>query len=181
MPSASEKTIRRKSFARTLADRRTSARAVVFCRWRRFAMEWTGRRRRRSAWIARRCATGFIASTFRGRRSSTIRTEGPKRLSEEQLARLRRSLRPARTVRRMALSVAARRSRHVIAERFGVDFHPRYVGKLLKAAAATSAPGRVIRLRTSGSSGVYFPRALKASRRVVGTADQSGSRTKRTS
>jgi NAD(P)-dependent dehydrogenase (short-subunit alcohol dehydrogenase family) len=29
--------IRRKSFARSLADRRTSARAVVFCRWRRFA------------------------------------------------------------------------------------------------------------------------------------------------
>jgi hypothetical protein len=53
------------SFARTLADRRMSARAVVFCRWRRFAMEWTGRRRRRlAAWIARRCATGSSLQRF---------------------------------------------------------------------------------------------------------------------
>ena len=43
--------------------------------------------------------------------------------------------------------------KRVIAERFGVEFHPRYVGKLLKSSASrTSAPGRAIRLRTSGSS-----------------------------
>jgi hypothetical protein len=73
MPSAvrCEKTIRRKSFAGSLADRRTSARAAGFCRWRRSAMEWTERRRRLAAWIASRCATGFIASTFRGRRASS--------------------------------------------------------------------------------------------------------------
>ena len=50
---------------RTHAGRRTSVRAVIFCRWLRFEMEWTGRRWRRSAaWIARGCATGFIASTL---------------------------------------------------------------------------------------------------------------------
>ena len=50
---------------RTQAGRRTSVRAVIFCRWLRFEMEWTGRRwRRLAAWIARGCATGFIASTL---------------------------------------------------------------------------------------------------------------------
>ena len=50
---------------RTHAGRRTSVGAVIFCRWLRFEMEWTGRRwRRLAAWIARRCATGFIASTL---------------------------------------------------------------------------------------------------------------------
>src|SRR5271163_3386169 len=62
------------------------------------------------------------------------RTEGPKpRLSEEQLAQFAKIVEagPDREVdgivrwRRIGL-------KRVIAERFGVDFHPRYVGKLLK-------------------------------------------------
>ena len=61
-------------------------------------------------------------------------TEGPKpRLSEEQLAQFAKIVEagPDREVdgvvrwRRIDLE-------RVIAERFGVDFHPRYVGKLLK-------------------------------------------------
>ena len=61
-------------------------------------------------------------------------TEGPKpRLSEEQLAQFAKIVEagPDREVdgvvrwRRIDL-------KRVIAERFGVDFHPRYVGKLLK-------------------------------------------------
>jgi hypothetical protein len=49
--------------------------------------------------------------------------------------------------------------KRVIAERFGVDFHPRYVGKLLHKLA--HAQGRVIRRRTNGSSRRLrnFPRA----------------------
>ena len=139
MPSAvrlREKTIRRTSFARSLAGRRTSARAVVFCRWLRFEMEWTGARRRRSAaWIARRCATGFIASTLRGRRaSSTTRRKVPSlAFRRNSWLSLRRSW-EAEPDREKDGIVRWRRIdlKRVIAERFGVDFHPRYIGKLLK-------------------------------------------------
>ena len=61
-------------------------------------------------------------------------TEGPKpRLSEEQLAQLAQIVEagPDRekdgVVRRRRIDL-----KRVIAERFGVDFHPRYVGTLLK-------------------------------------------------
>jgi transposase len=64
------------------------------------------------------------------------RTEGPKpRLSEEELAQFAKIVEtgPDREKdgivrwRRVDLNL-----KRVIAERFGVDFHPRYVGKLLK-------------------------------------------------
>ena len=43
--------------------------------------------------------------------------------------------------------------KRVIAESVGVDFHPRYVGKVLqKLASPISARGPAIRLRTNGSS-----------------------------
>jgi transposase len=60
-------------------------------------------------------------------------TEGPKpRLSEEQLAELARMVEVGPDRERDGV-VRWRRIdlKRVIAERFGVDFHPRYVGKLL--------------------------------------------------
>jgi putative transposase len=62
------------------------------------------------------------------------RTEGPKpRLSEEQLAQFAKIV-EAGPDREKDGIVRWRRVdlKRVIAERFGVDFHPRYVGKLLK-------------------------------------------------
>ena len=62
------------------------------------------------------------------------RTEGPKpRLSEEQLAQFAKIV-EAGPDREKDGVVRWRRIdlKRVIAERFGVDFHPRYVGKLLK-------------------------------------------------
>jgi transposase len=62
------------------------------------------------------------------------RTEGPKpRLSEEQLAQLAKIV-EAGPDREKDGVVRWRRVdlKRVIAERFGVDFHPRYVGKLLR-------------------------------------------------
>src|SRR3984957_5721324 len=61
-------------------------------------------------------------------------TQGPKpRLSEEQLAQLAQIV-EAGPDREKDGVVRWRRLdlKRVIAERFGVDFHPRYVGKLLK-------------------------------------------------
>ena len=61
-------------------------------------------------------------------------TEGPKpRLSEEQMAEFARIV-EAGPDREKDGVVRWRRIdlKRVIAERFGVDFHPRYVGKLLK-------------------------------------------------
>ena len=56
--------------------------------------------------------------------------------------------------------------KRVIAERFGVDFHPRYVGKLLKKLgfshiSAQAAPSRAGRTNRRGVQ-KNFPRALKA-------------------
>ena len=62
------------------------------------------------------------------------RTEGPKpRLSTEQLAQFTKIV-EAGPDRKKDGIVRWRRVdlKRVIAERFGVDFHPRYVGKLLK-------------------------------------------------
>ena len=83
------------------------------------------------------------------------RTEGPKpRLSEEQLAQFAKIV-EAGPDREKDGIVRWRRVdlKRVIAERFGVDFHPRYVGKLLKKLGFSHMSARrVIRLRTSGSS-----------------------------
>ena len=83
------------------------------------------------------------------------RTEGPKpRLSEEQLAQFAKIV-EAGPDREKDGVVRWRRIdlKRVIAERFGVDFHPRYVGKLLQEArllaherqAASSGSGRADR------------------------------------
>ena len=103
-----EKTIRRKSFARSHADRRTSARAVVFCRWRRFAMEMD-RAAAAKVWrhgspdVAR---LGSSLQRFPGPEGLIDnRTEGPAdACRRNSWLSLRRSLRPARTVRKMASS-----------------------------------------------------------------------------
>ena len=83
-------------------------------------------------------------------------TEGPKpRLSEEQLTQFAQIV-EAGPDREEDGVVRWRRIdlKRVIAERFGVDFHPRYVGELLEARlfayqrqAASSGPGRADRLR----------------------------------
>ena len=83
-------------------------------------------------------------------------TDGPKpRLSEEQLAQFS-TIVEAGPDRAKDGVVRWRRIdlKRVIAERFGVDFHPRYVGKLLKKLGFShiSARGRVIRRRTNGLS-----------------------------
>ena len=131
-----ERIIRRRSFGRSPVGRRTSTRAGGFCRWLRSGTEWTEERRRRSAaWTARRCATGSIASTRSGPEGLIDNwTEGPKpRLSAEQLAQFAQIV-EAGPDREKDGVVRWRRIdlKRVIAERFGVDFHPRYVGKLLK-------------------------------------------------
>ena len=140
-------------------------------------MEWTGRRRRRLAWHGSPDVARLGSSLQRqwGRRASS--TTGRKvpspRLSEEQLDQFAKIVEAGPDRARMDGIVRWRRVdlKRVIAERFGVDFHPRYVGKLLKKLGfCTSAPGRVIRLRTSGSSrGLKkLPaRAESSSRRVV--------------
>ena len=83
---------------------------------------------RSAAWIARRCATGFIASTLWGPDGLIdTRTEGPKpRLSEEQLAQFAKIV-EAGPDREKDGVVRWRRVdlKRVIAERFGVEFHPR--------------------------------------------------------
>jgi transposase len=101
-------------------------------------------------------------------------TEGPKpRLSAEQLAQFAQIV-EAGPDREKDGVVRWRRIdlKRVIAERFGLDFHPRYVGKLLKKLGfSTSVRGPVIRLRTSRPSRLSkkLPaRAEGSSRRTVG-------------
>jgi Winged helix-turn helix len=86
-------------------------------------------------WIARRFATGFTASTPPVRRGFSI--TGPKARSPgfrpsrwPSLRRLSRLARSARETASCAGGVSI--FKRVIAERFGVDFHERYVGTLLK-------------------------------------------------
>ena len=110
----------------SLAGRRTSARAVGFCRWLRFEMEWTGRpaakiggmdRQTLRDWVHR-----FNASGPEGLIDNW--TEGPKpRLSEEQLAQFAKIV-EAGPDREKDGVVRWRRIdlKRVIAERFGVDF-----------------------------------------------------------
>jgi transposase len=114
----------------SLAGRGMSTRADGFYRWLGFETEWTeGRLRRSGAWIVRRCATGFTASTRRVRRGF-----GPKpRLSAEQVAEFAQIVEAGPERERDGV-VRWRRIdlKRIIAERFGVDFHERYVGTLLK-------------------------------------------------
>ena len=82
-----------------------------------------------------RRATGFTASTPRVRRGFSITGRKARSLGflPSRWPSLRRSSRLARSARKTA-SVRWRRVdlQRVIAERFGVDFHERYVGTLLK-------------------------------------------------
>ena len=112
-------------------DRQPEPAAV--CRWLRSRMAWIGDLRRRSgAWTGRRCAIGFIASTLRVRMGSwtagpKVRSLGCRKSSWLQLARIV-EVGPDRekdgVVRWRRIDL-----KRVIAEKFGVDFHPRYVGK----------------------------------------------------
>ena len=93
------------------------------------------RRRRSAAWTARRLRDWVHRFNALGPEGLIDnRTEGPKpRLSEEQLAQFAKIV-EAGPDREKDGVVRWRRIdlKRVIAERFGVDFHPRYVGKLLK-------------------------------------------------
>ena len=102
---------------------------------RRFGTGWIAARRPRSAaWTGRRCATGSIASTPPDRMgSSTIgRTVPGPVCRPSNWPSLPSWSRLAPIARRTASCVGAGWTSSVIAERFGVEFHERYVGKLLK-------------------------------------------------
>ncbi len=92
-------------------------------------------RRGSAAWTARPCATGCIASTRRaGRARRTPGTAGPRpRLSPEQKAELAKIV---ETGPDPAVDGVVRWRRidlkRVIEDRFGVAYHERHVGKLLK-------------------------------------------------
>ena len=130
-----ERTIRLRSFGRSPGARRTPTRAGGFCPWPRFGTGWTELRRGGEDPTGRRCATGSIASTLSDRRGSHRQLDGgsqasPVRGATGPVGADRRGRAGSRRGWRGAL--AADRPQRVIAERFGVDFHPRYVGKLLK-------------------------------------------------
>jgi hypothetical protein len=81
------------------------------------------------------CGIGFIGSTFTARKVSlTIGWAGRSRVCRRISWRnWRRWLKPARIARRTGSSCWRRLDlKRVIAEKFGVAFHERYVGKLLK-------------------------------------------------
>ena len=78
-------------------------------------------------WVHRFNASGRRASSTTGRKVPSLACRRNSWLS------LRRSWRPARTVRKMASSGGGASISSVSLPRgSGVDFHPRYVGKLLK-------------------------------------------------
>jgi transposase len=89
-------------------------------------------------------------------------TEGPKpRLSAEQLAQLAQIVEAGPDPKKDGV-VRWRRIdlKRVIAEKFGVDFHSRYVGKLLHKLGFSHISARpVIRRRMSGSSARGLPRS----------------------
>src|ERR1700722_6755118 len=145
---------------RTLARRsKTVNQSRLLCRWLRSGTVWTGARRKiggmdRHAlrdWVHRfnPAGPGGLVDNW---------TAGPKpRWSEEQRAQFAQIV--AAGPDREKDGVVRRRRldpldlKRVIAGRFGVDSHPRYVGKLLKnSASPTSVRGPVIQLKTSGPS-----------------------------
>ena len=102
------------------------------------------------------------------------RTEGPKpRLSEEQLAQFAKIVETGPDREKDGI-VRWRRVdlKRVIAERFGVDFHPRYVGKLLKKlgfspiSARPRHPAQDERI-VEGFKKTSRARVMRSSRRVV--------------
>jgi transposase len=99
-------------------------------------MEWIAAAARRSeAWTARPWVTGSIASTARVPEGLIDNwTEGPKpRLSAEQMAEFAQIVEAGPDREKDGVARWRRVDlKRVIAERFGVDFHARYVGKLLQ-------------------------------------------------
>ena len=118
------------------SGRRRRTRAGGCCHWRRFATGWIAALRPGSAaWTARPCATGSIASTRRVRRaSSTIGRRARSRvcrrsnwLSSPRSSRRGSTARVDGVVRWRRIDL-----KRVIVEKFGVDYHQRYIGQLLK-------------------------------------------------
>ena len=132
-----ERTIRRRSFGRAgpaVEGRQPEPTAsVAGCGSGRNGSRIGGEDRRHGSPDA--CATGFIASTPRVRRglSTTGRKVPSLACRTEQLAQFAQIV-EAGPDREKDGVVRWRRIdlKRVIAERFGVDFHARYVGKLLK-------------------------------------------------
>ena len=130
-----ERIIRLRSFGLWPAGRRTSTRAGGFCRWRRSGTGWTEEEQLRSAAWTRQTLRDWVHRFNAAGPEGVIDnwTAGPKpRLSVEQQAQFAQIVEagPDRekdgVVRWRGIDL-----KRVIAERFGVDFHPRYVGKLL--------------------------------------------------
>ena len=94
-----------------------------------------GKRPGSAAWTARPCATGCIGSTSAARKGLLDNwTSGPKsRLSLDQLAELAAIVEIGPEVKTDGV-VRWRRVdlKRVISSRFGVDYHERSVGKLLR-------------------------------------------------
>ena len=166
------------------AVRRTSTRADGSCRWLRSGMGSAAKIGGMDRQTLRDpCATGSIASSGSGPQGLIDNwTEGPKpRLSAEQMAQFAQIVEagPDREKdggggwRRIDL-------KWVIAERFGVAFHERYVGKLLRNSASHE--------RTAASPGAgRTDRCLKkkisraeSSSHLEGLAERRRSRSLRT-
>src|ERR1700677_447731 len=99
-------------------------------------MAWTEARRRRIGGMDRQTLRDWV-HRFNGSGLEGLVdnwTEGPKpRLSADQLAELAQMIEAGPDREKDGSSCWRRLDlKRVIAERFGVDFHPRYVGKLLK-------------------------------------------------
>ena len=133
-------------------------------------MAWTEARRRRSAALDRQTLRAWV-DRFNGSGPEGLIdnwTEGRKpRLSAEQLARFAQSV-EAGPDREKDGVVRWRRLdlKRVIAERFGVDFHPRYIGKLVKKLGFSPIRARPRHPAqdepTRRGFQKNFPRALKA-------------------
>ena len=126
--------------------RRTPTRAGGFCRWRRSATGWTAARRRGSAaWTARRCATGSIASTQRGRRAcSTIGRRARSRAcrrSNWPSSRDRRGRARPREGRRRALAADRSQARHRREDSASTITSAMSESFSRSSASRTSAPG----------------------------------------
>ncbi len=147
----------RKSFAGWPAGRRTSTRAAGFCRWQGFETEWIGARRRRSgAWTARPCATGSIASTFRGRRASSTTgrmvPSSPFGGATGSVGADRRGRPGSREGRRRTLAADRPQARHRREVRRRLSSALCREAFWRSSGSPTSARGPVIRRRMSGSS-----------------------------
>ena len=141
------------------AGRRTSTRAGGFCRWLRSETEWTegaaakiGGMDRQTLrdWVHRFNASGpegLIDNWTEGPEASAF--GGASWLEFAQIVEAGPDREKDGVVRWRRIDL-----KRVIAERFGVDFHPALCreASARSSASPTSAHGRVIRRKTSGSS-----------------------------